>query len=344
MDNTKKLRTISMCHGYGGIELGLEMAGESISHIAICEIEAFAVDLMVQKMEAGLIDPAPIWTDLKTMPMECFRSRVDLLVAGYPCQPFSSAGARRGTDDPRHLWPYVINWVRVVRPTRCFFENVEGHITLGLSTVLSDLEEAGYQTAWGIFSASEVGAPHQRKRVFILADSTGSGLERTTRESLQRGINGPPCSSEYELADSNGELWGQQTERRIDDSKTGSTGEAMADTDSRGSWEDLMPRELRTDRTKQSSRDCRCSRQTEGLEIQKWPSRPGEPQHDWEPPRTIDGKLNADWVESLQGLPVGWTGTGNRIDRLRLLGNGVVPQTAALAWKTLNKELNNAKL
>ena len=73
----------------------------------------------------------------------------------------------------------------------------------------------------------------------------------------------------------------------------------------------------------------------------QWPARPGEPQHPWEEPRTINGKLNADWVEQLMGLPVGWTqleGGGpedNRIDRLRLLGNGVVPATAEKAFKTL---------
>lgn len=83
-----------------------------------------------------------------------------------------------GEDDPRHLWPYIKEHIRTIRPVRCFFENVQGHITLGLSTVISDLEELGYRTTWGIFSAEEVGAPHQRKRVFILADATSQRIQR----------------------------------------------------------------------------------------------------------------------------------------------------------------------
>jgi site-specific DNA-cytosine methylase len=120
-------------------------------------------------MEAGLLDASPIWTDVKTFPWEEFSGRVDILSGGYPCQPFSAAGKRLGTDDPRHLWPFIANGIRILQPQFCFFENVEGHITLGLREVIGELESMGYKVSWGIFSAREVGAPHQRKRVFILA-------------------------------------------------------------------------------------------------------------------------------------------------------------------------------
>jgi DNA (cytosine-5)-methyltransferase 1 len=110
-------------------------------------------------MEAGLMDPAPIWTDLKTFPWAEFRDRVDILTGGYPCQPFSSAGKRLGTEDPRHLWPYIADGIRLLRPRVCFFENVEGHISIGLRKVIADLESLGYKTTWGIFSAAECGAP-----------------------------------------------------------------------------------------------------------------------------------------------------------------------------------------
>ncbi len=121
--------------------------------VAFSEIEAFACANLVSKMEAGLLDPAPLWTDIKTFPCEDFRDRVDLLVAGYPCQPFSAAGKRLGAEDPRHLWPHIARSIRVIRPRLCFFENVEGHISLGLREVIGELESIGYQTAWGIFSA-----------------------------------------------------------------------------------------------------------------------------------------------------------------------------------------------
>jgi site-specific DNA-cytosine methylase len=176
VDTAKELPTvISFCSGYGGIERGLDLAGVKHRVLAYVEIEAFAIANLVNKMENGLIPPAPIYTDLKTFPAHIFRGCVDILTGGYPCQPFSAAGKRLGTEDPRHLWPYILDHINAIRPVRCFFENVEGHISLGLREVIDDLEGAGYRTTWGIFSAAEVGAPHQRKRVYILADSKSAG-------------------------------------------------------------------------------------------------------------------------------------------------------------------------
>jgi len=157
-----------MCAGYGGIGLGLKnIFGERLRTLAYCELEGFAQANLISKMEAGLLDVAPIWSDLKTFPYGSFHGLVDILIAGYPCQPFSAAGKRLGAEDPRHLWPHIARAIGIIRPRLCFFENVEGHISLGLREVIGELGAIGYQTAWGIFSASEVGAPHQRKRVFI---------------------------------------------------------------------------------------------------------------------------------------------------------------------------------
>ena len=172
VDNPEDAPTVlSLCSGYGGIERGLELTGTKHRVLAHVEIEAFAIENLVSKMEKGLLAPSPIYTDLKTLPAEIFRDRVDILLGGYPCQPFSQAGKRAGGADPRHLWPFIRDHIRTIRPVRCFFENVEGHISLGLREVIGDLEELGYKSSWGIFSAEEVYAPHQRKRVFIMAHS-----------------------------------------------------------------------------------------------------------------------------------------------------------------------------
>ena len=174
MGATEKLPTVvSFCSGYGGIERGLDLAGFEHRTIAYVEIEAFAITNLVQKMERGLIPAAPIYTNLMCFPAQIFRNKVDIITGGYPCQPFSQAGKRQGKDDSRHLWPVIRKHMEAIRPSRVMFENVEGHISLGLSTVISDLEEDGYNATWGIFSAREVGAHHQRKRVFIMADSDG---------------------------------------------------------------------------------------------------------------------------------------------------------------------------
>ena len=297
MGNTKK-NVVEWFFGYGGNHIGLGLAGVDMRLLALCEIEEYAILNILEKMEEGRLPVAPIWTDCKTFPREPFKNCVDIFVASYPCQPFSSAGKRLGKDDPRHLWPYVYEFVRDVRPKQCFFENVEGHVTKGLQEVIEDLEGIGYEVSWGIFSAEECGAPHRRKRVFILANSV---------ESRQQALGEKPGSE-----------WAEGSAR--EPSK-------LADTDSQGpQGHGGLEQE-------------QCEEGRKDPNGHAWPSRPGERQHEWEPPRTIDGKLNATWVETLQGLPVGWTGKDNRIDRLRLLGNGVVSQCAALAWQTLNYHL-----
>ena len=245
VDNTKKpeVTCVELCAGYCGIHLGLKRAIPNLRTVALCEIEAYACANLVQKMEQGLLEPAPIWTDLKTFPWEEFSDRVDILVGGYPCQPFSSAGKRLGKDDPRHLWPWIADGIRLLRPRACFFENVEGHVSMGLSSVVSDLEELGYKVSWGIFSASEVGAPHRRKRVFILGELANSGFNAGCSELRQAELP-EELSRGDGLADNHGE--------REQKCRAGSGGS-----------------------------------QHDPARHHGWPSRPGQPQFDWEPPRVI---------------------------------------------------------
>lgn len=169
MDNSKEVTCIEWFFGYGGNHLGLKRVIPNLRTVAICEIESYAIENILSKMEKGYLDAAPIWNNCKDFPTEPFKDRVDIFVASYPCQPMSTSGKRLGKDDPRHLWPYVLHFTKEVRPRMCFFENVDGHVSMGLNTVISDLEQNGYKASWGVFSASEVGASHQRKRVFILA-------------------------------------------------------------------------------------------------------------------------------------------------------------------------------
>jgi len=282
VDTTKELPTvIAFCAGYGGIERGLDLAGVEHRVIAYVEIEAFAIANLVSKMEAGLLPPAPIYTDIKTFPSHLFRGKVSILTGGYPCQPFSAAGKRLGEDDPRHLWPHIRRHIEAVRPIQCFFENVEGHISLGLSTVVSDLEEDGYRTTWGIFSAREVGAPHQRKRVYIMADSNNTrfGQSKQANET--------------------------QSSKRLDSGSV-SQRKNVANTDSALGTGGSIPGGVHKEYTDVDSG----SNTSRRVATFKWPTEPRVG-------RVVDG------------------GT-NRVDRLRMLGNGVVPQTAAKAYLILS--------
>jgi len=260
MDTTKTTTHLGLCAGYGGIELGLKRVIPDLRTVALCEIEAYACANLVAKMEAGLMDAAPIWTDLKTFPWSEFCDRVDILTGGYPCQPFSAAGKRLGTEDPRHLWPFIADGIRILRPRICMFENVEGHISLGLREVIAELGSLGYEVSWGIFSASEVGAPHQRKRIFILAHRNDARLQRAISESIQRTSG--------------------KSLRHNDDE--------LANSDNCGGREDQLCSELRTSGSQQSSGGAWLrSEPAQAGEITLWPSRPGQPQHSWEPPRVV---------------------------------------------------------
>ena len=291
VDTTQTITHVSLCAGYGGIDLGLKRAIPALRTIAFSEIEAFAAANLVAKMEAGLLDAAPLWTDLKTFPWAEFHGCVDILSGGYPCQPFSAAGKRLGADDPRHLWPHISAGIAAMRPAVCFFENVEGHISLGLREVISELESLGYKTTWGIFSASEVGAPHQRKRVFILAEcSSQRGAARLSRQIAgQEGVAG--------VADDGGDL-GQLVN---------------AELHGRQDWQH--------DNTRPQS----CSGHSD-----TWPSRPGEPQHWWEPPRVVSNPSSqrAGQRSELRGEECG---SRSALPRdVEQSGEGRLPNTAHL--------------
>jgi DNA (cytosine-5)-methyltransferase 1 len=129
-------------------------------------------------MEAGHMAPAPIWSDLSTFDGRPWCGVVDCLTAGFPCQPWSVAGQQRGTEDERWLWPDIARVLREVRPPLVFLENVPALASGGgLGRVLGSLAELGYDAEWDVFSAAEVGAPHQRKRLFVLGLSDADRAE-----------------------------------------------------------------------------------------------------------------------------------------------------------------------
>lgn len=170
MDTTnKEITAISLFTGFGGLEFGIRRVLPNIRVIAYVERESYAVELLGKKIESGFLDEAPIWTDVTTFPAEEFRGKVHLVLAGYPCQDFSSAGKRKGLGGSRgQMWGYTRSIVSRCNAPAFFGENVEGHLSLGFDSVVSDLAEDGYRVEAGLYSASEVGAPHQRKRIFSL--------------------------------------------------------------------------------------------------------------------------------------------------------------------------------
>ncbi|MBY3162099.1 DNA cytosine methyltransferase [Rhizobium laguerreae] len=182
---SEHLNILSICTGGGGLDLGVELAVPCARSVCMVEREAFAVAQLVSAMEAGLMAPAPIWSDARTFDGRAWRGAVDGLIGGIPCQPHSVAGRKRGSLDERDLWSAAR---RIIVQSRAWFvliENVGGMLSAGddevagAQRVFRDLSKLGFSVEAGLFTASEVGAPHQRERIFILAvaDSDQPRLE-----------------------------------------------------------------------------------------------------------------------------------------------------------------------
>ena len=158
----------SLFSGIGGLDLGLERAGMEV--IWQSEIDPYACKVLAkhwpQVPNHGNIKDIN-WGDIV---------RPDILCGGYPCQPFSLVGPRRGEADERHLWPWVREAISELRPKYAILENVRGHITLGLDAVLGDLATIGYDAEWTVIRASAVGASHRRERLFIVAYPNESSM------------------------------------------------------------------------------------------------------------------------------------------------------------------------
>jgi len=175
--NEHKLRHLDLFSGIGGFSLGLEATG-GFETVAFCDIEEYP-----RKVLAKHWPRVKQYTDIKELTYDKLKSdgiisdnkKIDIITGGYPCQPFSVAGRKKGEEDPRHLWPEYFRLVQELRPTWVIGENVSGHIKLGLDTVLENLESEMYTTRTFSISASSVGANHQRERIFIVANTSELG-------------------------------------------------------------------------------------------------------------------------------------------------------------------------
>ena len=196
----RSLRHLDLFTGIGGFALAAQWVG-GIETVGFCEIDPWA-----QKVLKKNFPNVPIHDDVKTLDPKNY-GRIDLITGGYPCQPFSVAGQRKGETDDRHLWPEVRRIIKQARPRWVLCENVTGHVTMGLDEVLSDLASEGYSAEPIIIPACAVGAGHRRERVWIIAHSKCSGWEgRVENHGVSRGAKTPYSESSNRVASTWGEL------------------------------------------------------------------------------------------------------------------------------------------
>ena len=308
---------LSLCTGAGGLELGLKLAVPGSRTVCYVEGEGYAAGIIAARMADQTLDEAPVWSDVRTFDSRPWRGCVDIVTAGYPCQPFSIAGRKQGENDPRHLWPYIRAILDDTRPRIAFFENVSHHLRLGFEQVHNDLRGLGYGVKAGLFTAEEVGAPHKRERLFILAHAAGAGA--WLNESwLQEGFGGDGAA----LADA-------ARQRNI--RTAGNIPQAH------GRPHSECPRlpigaghELANAPKSGLERFARNEETGNGANVPGGDSLPA-----WPP----DSRNLAAW----RAIPAAFKpalhrmadGMADRVDRIRLCGNGVVPLAAAYAFRTL---------
>ena len=307
---------------------------------------------------------------------------VDIICGGYPCQPFSVAGHKRGDQDDRHLWPHFKEALRVLRPEYAVLENVSGHLRLGFDRVLADLAEVGFDARWGLVRASDVGAPHRRERLFVLASNAQSRGLHPARSTW--GFDEAHDDGSGEVSAANGEGGGLQgagnqglpgaglgqIEPQGDSGTPADTlgqsvrvrsGDVASPTSSPESGEAERQR-LRTDDS-DGGPDLAADTPDDGLNGtgQARNGRPGFEDFDWgtyrgaierwervmgPAPIPVDERkrLSPAFVEWMMGFPTAWTDGLTRTQSLKALGNAVVPQQAFAALLKLTMENVLAKV
>ena len=293
----KMLRHFDVCSGIGGFSLGFRWAALS-EPVAFCEIDPYC-----QKVLAKNFPNIPIFNDVKELVNDRPESTRtipdhDILTSGYPCQPFSVAGQRRGEEDERNIWRFVFKIVKRKHPTWCVFENVYGHIAMGLDQVLHDMESEGYTTQTFVVPACSLNAPHKRDRLWIvcnLADTESEGLQGLDKRS-------PTISAERD---------------EITDIRTkGSRDKNVANSK-------CMGRESRTSVREELAR---------------------EESHGKFNNRSTDGSAQErarSWWDVEPNVGRVAYGIPSRVDRLRGLGNAIVPQIAMQIGLSIKEAMND---
>ena len=314
---------LSLFTGYSGISLGVKLANINTRTIAYVEWEKYPQEIIKARIKDKLLSDAPIFSDISSFRGEQFRGMVDLITAGFPCQPHSVAGARRSSEDSRNKWPDTLRVIREVAPRYVLLENVSGLLSSSVDertpayggVVVGQLTEIGYDCFWEVVGADDAGAPHRRKRWFcfgVLADSEDSDDSQYTnqRRRIPQQLRGS-SSNDGQLADSRSvqrpQGWGVSplaTElqgRESDSSASRSTGTELADCNT----------------------------------IPTWPPSPTD-AHAWE--RVIRERpdlapaLTKKAESHFRGMV---DGRSHRVDELKALGNGVVPAVVALFLRRL---------
>ena len=328
------LKHVDLCSGIGGFALGFKWAGLS-KPVLFCDIEPWCRKLLAQNFPN-----VPIADDVKEIanePRRFIPEPIGILTAGYPCQPFSAAGKRRGEEDPRHIFPHILRIVAQTRPTFTVFENVYGHISMGLDNVLHAMEGEGYTVKPFVVPASGVGARHKRDRIWILgyAEHDGPLAAEVARGSFKASDTGEEGAHQTSQSKRTGRPeYGENVATGTGAENVGNTPNLRRDGRSETVRREGAQGEQEQPQTEVRGEPSRPSEDvayTQSIGVQRyWPS--GEQvaySHEGQKISLCSGERNSatQW-QTEPCLDRVVDGVPNRVDRIKGLGNAIVPQVA----------------
>ena len=334
------MNELSLFTGAGGGVLGSKLLGHRI--IGYVENNDYRQRVIAQRIKDGIFDEAPVFGDIRALNREgyaeIYSGLVDIVSGGFPCQDLSCAGKGAGLNGEKSgLWFEMAATVRIVRPRYVFIENVPALLVRGFDRVLGSLFEMGYDAAWGIVSAADVGAPHLRKRLWILGYSNGERW-KARRKNYGKHDRSKPCSD------------GEHTFSVADTDKKRCEKQRKPKSDGTKQPRPQLPGCEMVDTQKQSIRSGLCK--DEQAEV--WRGRSGDggcsvsntDKTDGETCRSdkmgigkSERKKNSpscgNWWSTERGLDRVAYGTPDRSNRLAAIGDGQVPTVAAFAFEYL---------
>ena len=336
------MRILDLFSGIGGFSLGLEKAG--MKTVAFCEKDKFCQKVL-KKHWSGI----PIFDDITKLKGEMINETIDLVCGGFPCQPFSVAGKRKGKEDVRHLWSEMFRIIRETNPSFVIGENVSGIINLELEQVCTDLEGEGYEVQPFIIPACAINAPHRRDRIWIVAYSERIGRKRrdsikeeTSREN-QEGI-AIELEGSTEAFSTNSRYIGQEkpeletmgSEQLCGNDSNTASKRCNNRTDNRQERYILRDKNGNAEKGESTRERRKCGIGEINTDVADSTGKRLEGEDRYQSKHTECSRYSRNpewhenWIEVAAKLCRVDARIPNRVDRLRALGNSIVPQIAEI--------------
>jgi DNA (cytosine-5)-methyltransferase 1 len=299
------MNELALFAGAGGGILGGHLLGWRT--VCAVEWEPYPASVLCARQNDGFLPPFPIWDDVQTFDGKPWQGIVDVVSGGFSCQDISSAGGGAGITGSRSsMWKHMARIIGEVRPQYAFIENSPMLTIRGLETVLCDLAALGFNARWGVVSAADVGAPHLRERIWIVAHSINGG-HREEVGRFDEAEAGIPKEHREEWGGRGMLVGAGNLERNRPADRLYDSGEVIPDASSAGLQ---GGKEARNDGVDGAQSRNKQSAGRGGIQKPRWPIEP-----------------NVGRVLS--------HGVAARMDRLKAIGNGQVPRVAATAWRLL---------